>query len=130
MFKKVLSSVLVLGMMISGECVATEGYHITESGGSASSVIILNVEPANVNCKTPIAYAKGIPCVVENLSNFPVLLESIDIRIDDELIAISCNKQIDGNSKMDVSHLITGFVEQRAYNLIYEINCKIIFGVV
>lgn len=118
-------AILAMSLVVSvAMCICVtrfvKGSEITKSGGSASSVVVLNVEPATVSCNLPTDCKN---CELENLSNFPVLLKSIMIYADDKWTEIIVNKEVEANSSIDVSEFIAPY---RVNNETIRIECSIL----
>lgn len=96
------------------------GSEITKSGGSASSKVILNTEPLLLSCKLP---ANCKEYNLENMSNFPVLLESIEITVNGTSKIIPVNEQIDAKSSIDVRQYLALVCETE--DDFFEISCNV-----
>lgn len=118
MFKKVLiiallgSCLTLLNPSIFADNV------ISESGGSASSTVILSVEPAKISyISSTECYLLGSEIVtdiqVNNLSNFSVLLKSVTITVDDKEMTQDLEIELPAHSSLNIIPYLDFYFEQQ-----------------
>lgn len=140
MCKRIFSCVLCLVMVVvlGVISVSAEGNVITESGGSASSLVVLTAEPAKLSYSTTTAlYCVDIApfglimsdCWVHNQSVVPILVESVTLIGDDKVEhTIYLNETLDKNSDINLKNMICAWFENNnieysgMYSLIFKIS--------
>lgn len=142
MCKRIFSCVLclVLVVVLGLVSVSATGNVITESGGSASSVVVLTAEPVRLSYSTTTSlYCVDIKpfglimsdCLVNNQSVVPILIESLTL-IDDKETEhiIYLNETLDKNSDINLKNVICSWFENNniEYSGVYSLIFKITYA--
>ena len=140
MCKRIFSCVLCLVMVVvlGVVSVSAVGNVITESGDSASSVVVLTAEPVRLSYSTTTAlYCVDIKpfglimsdCWVHNQSVVPILVESVNLIDDNETEhTIYLNETLDKNSDINLKNMICAWFENNnieysgMYSLIFKVT--------
>lgn len=115
MVKKTLIAAVMV--MLIANLVVYGDNTISESGGSASSAIVLNAEPVRVSCVVPTHFfISDDAAVIKNTADSPILLKSIVVTVGDLTKEITMDIEISAYEENNISTQLIEILEKDSIN--------------